>query len=232
MPNLLNSFGRTKTHVNNSGKVLFESSVPGTYSYTFPRKTKCGIICVGGGAGGFASKLGYGPDGNVLWGNMAYSGGSGAYSYTERVFEKGENIRIYVGKGGDAYHSSGNYGAVTPSSPTLYLTLVNGTSSGVFIIDAYITTRILYAGPGEGGWWYLSNPDDPNSITARPSYGGNGTVGGNSGTVTTYGIDSVTGGASVYNGYGVGGNATRGNWAATNGGNGYVKIYIIPSDNI
>lgn len=51
MPNLLNSFGRTKTYVSNDGYIVFESSVPGTY----PISLGSGIyhvVLIGGGGGG------------------------------------------------------------------------------------------------------------------------------------------------------------------------------------
>lgn len=228
MPNLLNSYGRTKTWVDNGGLVLFESAVPQTHIYTFPRKTKCGIICVGGGAGGFAAPLGFGADGSILYGNMAYSGGSGGYSYVEHVFEETDTITISVGAGGSAYYSSSAYGAVTPSSPNLYLNVVSGQPSSVSVGGS----DICVANAGGGGRWYLSDPSNPNSVQASPSLGGSGTTtNGNNGVVATSGVNYVAGGVAVYENYGTGGNATRGS-NATSGVAGYVKIFILATDNI
>ena len=241
MANLLKSFGRTKTWVNNSGLILFESSIPGTYTRTMSRKTRCGIYCVGGGVGGFSAKTGItineGMPGHeaTFTGLMASSGASGGYSYTEHTFNAGDTLIISVGAGGTSYASTALYGTIAQSHPSLTLGNVAGGASRVIVGSSLI----LFANSGTAGRMYFTNPADPNTMAVDVSAGGSGSAyWGNNGTATGSGSNlSLAGGASVYAGYGAGGSAgfTGDNqsgspWAA-NGSAGYVKIVILSSDN-
>lgn len=241
MGNLLHSFGRTKTWVNNSGLILFESSIPGTYTKTMPRKTRCGIYCVGGGVGGFSARVGFDaynpgdPSYNPFTGLLASSGASGGYSYTEHTFNAGDTLIISVGQGGYSYVSSSLYGVITPSNPSLTLGSVSGTASRVIVGNSLI----LFANSGTAGRIYFANPSNPNTMTFDVSAAGSGSVSfGNNGIVYGSGSDvSLAGGASVYGGYGAGGSAgfsgnnQTGSPRASNGSAGYVKIVILSSDN-
>lgn len=221
-----------------NGTVLFEQTTPGVYMYTFQHKVKCGMICVGGGAGGLCAKMGIKinegtPSEQTFYGLCAWSGGSGGYSYQEHTFDKGDTAYIWVGSGGTAVASTGVYGIISQSSPSVSL-YTEGTGSRIIVNSSLINS----ANPGGGGRFYFSNPSDPNSVAVDLISGGSGwTTNGNAGQYNSTGTNvSLNGGVSVYNGYGAGGNSgytgtnqTGTPWA-NNGGNGYVKIYaIMPS---
>ena len=241
MGNLLHSFGRTKTWVNNSGLILFESSIPGTYTKTMPRKTRCGIYCVGGGMGGFCAKTGLtineGMPGyeQTFTGLMASSGASAGYSYTEHTFNAGDTLIISVGAGGSGYASTSLYGTIAQSHPSLTFGNNAGGASRVIVGSSII----LFANSGSAGRMYFTNPADPNTMAVDVCSGGSGSVSfGNNGVVTGSGSNiSLAGGASVYGGYGAGGSAgfngdnQSGSPWASNGSAGYVKIVILSSDN-
>ena len=235
MPNLLNSFGRTKTWVDNAGKVLFESSIPGSYTYTFPRQTKCGVICVGGGAAGFSAKLGASAGGLTFTGLFPFSGGSGGYSYIEYSFNEGDVLTLIVGKGGTSYASTNVVGTISQSNPSYSPTIIEGTSSFVVLGGS----TILSGGKATAGRFYFATPSDPNTLTITPSIGGVGTTtNGNNGIIEqNHNNMSLPGATSVYQGYGAGGSAgyngdnQSGTPWANNGTNGYIKIFILSSDN-
>lgn len=242
MVKLLNAFGRTKTCIDNSDYIIFESSINGTYTKVMPRKTKCGIICVGGGVGGFSAKVGFAaydpghPRYDPYTGIMASSGGSGGYSYSEHTFEAGDTVDIFVGKGGTAYASSSLYGVITPSYPSLTLGNVSGTASRIIVGNSLV----LSADSGTPGRMYFTNPSDPNTVTFDVSVGGTGaTQNGNNGSVSGNGSNLyLNGGAAVYDTYGTGGpagfsgnNQTGTPWA-NNGTDGYVKMFVLPEDEI
>lgn len=241
MGNLLHSFGRTKTWVNNSGLILFESSTPGTYTKTMPRKTRCGIYCVGGGMGGFCAKTGITVNEGMpgyeitVTGLMASSGASGGYSYTEHTFNAGDTLVISVGQGGAAYSSTALYGTIAEAHPSLTFGNNAGGVSRVIVGSSIISS----ANSGSAGRMYFTNPADPNTMAVDVCSGGYGSTSyGNNGSVTGNGSDiSLSGGASVYGSYGAGGSAgfvgnnqTGSPWAS-NGSAGYVKIVILSSDN-
>lgn len=218
-----------------NGTVLFEQTTPGVYMYTFQHKVRCGVICVGGGAGGFCAKIGIKineglPDEMTFYALRAWSGGSGGYSYQEHTFNKGETAYIWVGSGGTALASTGVYGTVSQSNPTVSL-YTEGTGSRIIVGSSLINS----ANPSGGGNFSFPNPWDISSIIIEPIYGGSGwTTNGNAGGYSVGQANaSLNGGASVYNGYGVGGSAgytgdaSSGTPWANNGGNGYVKIYAI-----
>ena len=221
------------------GTILFDSSVPGTYSYTFQHSIKCGVVCVGGGVGGFCAKTGItinegSPSEATFSGLMASSGASGGYSYTEYDFNKGDSVIISVGQGGTAYSSAALYGTVAQAHPSLTLGSVAGTTSRVVLGNSII----LFANSGTAGRIYLSTPSNPNTLAYEVSAGGSGSASfGNNGIITGAGSNvSLNGGSSVYEIYGAGGNAgfsgdnQSGTPWANNGGNGYVKIFaIMPS---
>ena len=240
MVKLLDSFARTRTFVNNTGCVLFESSTAGTDFYIFERRTRCGIICVGGGCGGFCAKLGVvinegTPSQQVFSGLTAMSGGSGGYSYSEHIFEKDDIAIIFVGSGGTKFSSTNIY-AVSQSNPRIDIGVTDGSASRVIVGSSLL----CFANPGTGGSVYLSNPSDANTLTFSPSSGGSGSVSfGNNGSVVAQGSNvSIAGGGSVYGGHGIGGaagfsgdNQSGSPWA-NNGTSGYVKIFVLAEDVI
>lgn len=217
-----------------NGHVFFESNTPGNYSVNIPYKVKCGIICVGGGMGGFCAKTSIIVDGASFTGLVAFSGASGGYSFAEHTFDAGSNIIISVGKGGDGYSSTSLYGSISKSNPTLQISGVEGTQSRVIVGSSLI----LFANSGTDGKLYFTDPNNPNTAVGQPSSGGTGaTKNGNDGDSTGKGTDvNLAGGASVYSGHGAGGSAgfsgnnQSGSPWANNGASGYVKIYaIMPS---
>lgn len=227
---LLNCFFRISSSVRANGYIIFESSTPGTYTVTFPRKTKCGVICVGGGGGGFAAKLGrFNPSSSFpTTGDFAFSGSSGGYSYIEYTFAAGETATIVVGAGGRGYSSSEVYGYVSSEHPSIYCGqgIVEGEISSVASTSSG-SGYVCLANGGGGGRYLYESP------YYQPAYGGYAwTTSGNRGNVSRPADSniSVLGGTSVYNNYGTGGNATRTSWSATDGGSGYVKIFIISTD--
>lgn len=133
MPNLLNSFGRTKTYVSNDGYVVFESSVPGTY----PISLGSGIyhvILIGGGGGGAHRFRGY-DDYDVA----RAQGGVGAT--IECIIKITENVNAIVTVGSAGTTVAGiNQGNIT----------VNGIS-GTATVISNIQGVSLVANNGTGG---------------------------------------------------------------------------------
>lgn len=188
---------------------VWESSTPGTYQVELKASGKYQIILVGagGGAAAYGSK-------------RKSAGGSGGYINGYFNLDKG----IYtftVGKGGTGIYSPDDG----------YLTAGSGTSTS---ISSNICN--MSAGAGSGGYIYQYN----SGCTITPGSGGSvssvpssilveliASQSGNSGNGTTSGSYTVmNGGASLYNGYGKGGDAYAGT-KNENGGNGYAMIKSI-----
>ena len=188
---------------------VWESSTPGTYQVELKASGKYQIILVGagGGAAAYGSK-------------RKSAGGSGGYINGYFNLDKG----IYtftVGKGGTGIYSPDDG----------YLTAGTGTSTS---ISSNICNMAAYA--GTGGYIYQYN----SGCTITPGSGGSvssvpssilveliASQSGNSGNGTTSGSYTVmNGGASLYNGYGKGGDAYAGT-KNENGGNGYAMIKSI-----
>ena len=188
---------------------IWESSTPGTYQVELKASGKYQIILVGagGGAAAYGSK-------------RKSAGGSGGYINGYFNLDKGI-YKFTVGKGGTGIYSPDDG----------YLTAGSGTSTS---ISSNICN--MSAGAGSGGYIYQYN----SGCTITPGSGGSvssvpssilvelvASQSGNSGNGTTSGSYTVmNGGASLYNGYGKGGDAYAGT-ANENGGNGYAMIKSI-----
>ena len=207
-----------------SGTVLFESSTPGNYNITPLVPVNCNVICVGGGAGG-TSVYGYGI--HVISCAAAYAGGgSGGYSNTN-VSLNNIQYPITVGAGGN----KSVYNFNNDKSYTL-----NGNSGSQSSLS-----NLVSAGGGNAGSAYAKvdhyGSFHDNSASSTAGTGGSGvTANGNNGSNDKYvasshytGYKAVAGGASVYGGYGAGGNAeiNDGTAKAANGTAGYVKIVTL-----
>lgn len=187
-------------------QVLYESSTGGT-STTLNLLTtgRYQVICVGGGSGGayvYSSKF---SDGRA-------SGGSGA-GFNGIVNLSSGNHTIKVGAGGNglAYETNGKTSATSTAGgqSAIDSTIVAGGGGAA---TAGIHGATQTAGSG-GVLSYDSSKVQSYTLATN----------GNAGT-TIYN-SNITGGASVYGGYGKGGNA--GNSYTTAGGSGYVKVIYI-----
>lgn len=174
--------------------VVFECSVPGTYTIKPKGKGVYQAILVGAGAGGLGGRGGN-------W-SIGCSGSSGGLSQTEISLKKKEYTFI-VGAGGASCNTNDGYGY--PGGDTQILMGTNIVAVGGGAKASYV---ICY----QGG----------------PSYATLGVVGvgitqnGNAGSSAGVGDCICTGGASVYNGYGRGGDGNR--YGGGVGANGYVKL--------
>ena len=187
-------------------QVLYESSTGGA-STTLNLLTtgRYQVICVGGGSGGayvYSSKF---SDGRA-------SGGSGA-GFNGVVYLSEGNYTVEVGAGGSgqAYETNGKSWATSTAggqSAIDSIIVAGGGGSATAGIHGAAQT----AGSG-GTLSYDSSKVQSYSLATN----------GNAGT-TAYNAN-IDGGASVYGGYGKGGNA--GNSYTTAGGNGYVKVVYI-----
>lgn len=215
------------------GEVIFEASTAGDSVIGIPVSGVYEIIAVGGG-GGTVVANGYGKynKGGYFGSSTGAAGGSGALAIGRFRLSAGQQLNVTVGsKGGDVYDQVG--------SGTHYITCDNGGQSKVLLSGGVLVS----AGGGGGG--YTDNTANNNYYSSpRAGSGGTATVdssaisrsttNGNNGTASHAGWDysiSVTGGASVYNGYG---KATSGTASPpfshtfTNEGTaGYVRVKFI-----
>lgn len=196
------------------GTVVFESSTAGTYSIDIDRDQDFRIIAVGGGSGGT-----YNLDnsGDHMEKQGSASGGSGAYLEFVKTLQKG-SYTVTVGAGG-AKNGGFHDGSSFPSGAggDTYMSL-NGTD--LFKCGGGTSATALYAttfrgSAGQGG----SNTLPSEYITIEEN-----TVGNNGSSKVAY--SNLSGGASVYNGYGAGGSSQSDyRWGnSTAGTAGYLKI--------
>lgn len=183
-------------------EVIFQSSTPGTYIVDIATSGYYNVAVVGGGSGGayvYSSKF---SDGRA-------SGGSGAGFVGIVYLTAGvHTIKVGAGGSGKAYESNGQSSATSTAgeqSAIDSIIVANGGGSA----KARIRGASQTAGSG-GTLSYDSSKVQSYSLAKN----------GNAGT-TIY-ESNITGGASVYGGYGKGGNA--GNRYTTSGSNGYVLI--------
>lgn len=175
-------------------EVVFESSTPGDYQFK-PKIT--GIyytIIVGGGAGGIGGRQGN-------W-SIGCSGSSGGLSETE-IKLKAKEYTISVGAPGAAKNTNSGLGNAGGDSCISWgdLKLVEATGAAASYVNC---------------WQGSANTKTPGT----PGVGL--TKNGNSGSGNGAGDCYCAGGASVYNGYGKGGDGNRS--GGNSGVGGYVKI--------
>lgn len=133
-------------------------------------------------------------------------GGSGGYSKIEKVLIEAGEYTVVVGAGGSRATAFEHTRATAGTGGTS--SFMNYTAEGGTGGDCALQAGIVIAGTGGVGL----------------------TQNGNNGNAGTGYNTTFTGGASVYNGYGKGGNGCATNPGGsligntTNGGNGYVKI--------
>lgn len=142
MPNLLNSFGRIKTYVNNNGYVVFDSTTAGTYSINLGAGIY-NVILIGGGGGGAYCHFGSGHSIIETW---AQGGVAGTIDCVIRV-EKDVTATLVLGAGGKTNtlissqgDVSGLDGADSRLSGIPQVSLVAGHSTGGVIVNGYSTT--------------------------------------------------------------------------------------------
>lgn len=198
-------------------QVLFESSTPGTYNVEILGKIKCEACCIGAGAGGNCTGgRYYGSHNKSGWASAGAGGGGGAGFIGEFVLNKGIHS-IKVGKAGDGFRGGLS---VTAKAP-------DGEASQI--------DNFIIAGGGIGGTVRVSS----SGRTEQQTAGAGGTISVSgisviSSTLNSNGNNGSTsggtppGGASLYGGYGAGGQGfDRGSSEPVTGlpgTNGYVKI--------
>lgn len=187
-------------------QVLYESSTGGaSTTLTLEVDGRYQVICVGGGSGGayvYSSKF---SDGRA-------SGGSGAgFNGFVNLSSGSHTIKIGAGGSGQAYEKNGQVWATSKAGGQSAIDSII-VAGGGGAAKAGIHGATQTAGSG-GILSYDSSKVQSYSLATN----------GNAGT-TTYN-SNITGGASVYGGYGKGGNA--GNSYTTAGSNGYVKVVYI-----
>lgn len=173
-------------------EVVFESSTAGTYSLELLETGKYEVYCVGGGGGGNTYSSGIPP-------RFFSSGGGSGGGFIGVINIVKSSYSIIVGNLGSrstSQQAGGTGGSSTIGSLIICSGGIGGRSNGFTPIG------------GSGGTVTLNTT--PVNVTLNSS--GN-TGGGNTGTGT------VLGGASLYNGYGKGGDSNSNNARA-----GYVKI--------
>lgn len=191
-----------------SGEVVFESSTPGTYSFTPPnsRLYKITIVGAGGGAAAFRLK---GPGGMQIPQYLgAGSGGLSIYTGVEML--QSRTYTIIVGQRGNGVDG----GALASDSGVTVYGQDGGTSSISSIGSASGGTGAVLSAAASG----------PKHV----GYGGAGiTQNGNDGQARTDTQAPAPGGASVYNGHGEGGTGYFNSPYVSSGTAGYVKIETI-----
>lgn len=181
-----------------AGRVLVESSTPGTYTYTIPKTQNYYFIIVGAGGGSA-----WGGSGHYT--NYNAAGGSGACAAGVIKLAKGTVLTYVVGALGanNAGSSVGNYPAKAGGLSSLSLSnTAFATANGGGGAIAHIHTSPTRT-PGAGGTYTMGTGVVVDSLITKNGYAG----------------INDTPGASVYGGFGKG-NAT----GTVNGTNGYVLI--------
>ena len=174
-------------------QVLFESSTPGTYSLNVLTDGVYEVYCIAGGSGGATWHV------MTNWRTATGASGSG---YIGNLKITRHTYQIVIGGG-----SSGKYNTTKKVSDA-----ENSSISNVVI---------SYGGKGgKADGTQAIGGDIPTIFVQEISFtlkqsGNNGIVTGKSG--------SYSGGASLYNGYGKGGDVYTNNYA-NDGANGYIKI--------
>lgn len=195
-----------------SGELIFESSTPGTYEIELLATGIYEVYCIGGGAGSLRNNL---SNSKYTFRQVSIAGGSGA-GYIGRITLSEGVLSICVASGGIGQsfsNNSLNYGVNTGA-------LAGGTSSiGTFVSvggGKPGSTGRDQMNPSYGGEIPSVNVDEINTILRS---------GGNIGECQNRTTTSVSGGASVYENYGKGGDVIG--ISPQNGSAGYVKIIYL-----
>lgn len=192
------------------GEVLFDSSSSGPGIYPLYVKCRCKLeVKLVGGGGGCASFGGYYSNNYTL--NSSGGGGAGAYVHGIIEVQSG-NYNIVVGSGGDGVRAAGVVGQQIA---------YDGTNTSVFGQTA------------EGGKGGKAGNDGTGGAGGVYSTILTGEEGGEGGSMpyvvarNSYPIQDISGGASLYGGYGAGGYIEGGSLENYNGSDGYVKIVAV-----
>jgi hypothetical protein len=209
---------------DNVQPLYYAFPIPGTYSVQpIPGYPYLALDLVGAGGGGGGTD-GYGAS------YAGGGGGSGGYSFnildTTGIIG---NFTVTVGAGGTAASASLD-GTVYPGVPGITRTGTKNAGTGGTSSVLYSLTNYYNALGGGGGIGNTGSNDD--------GVGGAGGVGttisGNPGVTPSGPIDiypAAAGGASVYGGFGAGGDSQNSNFTSNSdadlpqaGGNGYVRM--------
>lgn len=215
MAKLLNSFGRTRTFLDNADYVVFRKNTAGAWSYTIPETRMYYIDAVGGGAGGWAVHL-YRHEPNVdPYRLLPFGGGGSGWSaFGPFYLTKGTVISGVVGNGGAAKTQD-----IAASNLGTFYSNPGGATT--VIVDG-----VTYTQPG-GLAASITHTVETEYGTSTNSLGspGNMANGNNGIRATTTG----TGGASVLENAGYGGNASTpigGGLDASAGYRGLIRVRV------
>lgn len=215
MSKLLDSFGRTRTFLDNANYVVYRKKTAGSWSYTIPETRLYYIDLVGGGAGGWGvHRHRANPNDSFVY--LPFGGGGSGWSvFGPFYLTKGTVISGTVGAGGAAKTDD-----LVSSTPAGTYTGNNGGQSTATISG----TQYVQAG-GIAGKVVVVSSDAYGSWTNGQGSTGNKTNGNNG----TRGTTTGTGGASVLENAGTGGDASTpvgGTMSATNGVAGIVRVRV------
>lgn len=214
MAKLLNSFGRTRTFLDNADYVVFRKNTAGAWSFTIPETRMYYIDAVGGGAGGWAVHL-HRNNPHDAYVHLPFGGGSSGWSaFGPFYLTKGTVISGVVGNGGAAKTddiAATNYGTFTSNPGGATTAIVDGVT---YTQPGGLAASITHTSSTEYGTW-------------TRSFGSPGTEqDGNNGTSAT---TTGTGGASVLENAGYGGNASTpigGGLDASAGYRGLIRVRV------
>lgn len=214
MSKLLNSFGRTRTFLDNADYVVYRKNTAGSWSYTIPETRMYYIDAVGGGAGGWAVHL-HRNNPHDAYLHLPFGGGSSGWSaFGPFYLTKGTVISGIVGNGGAAKTSdiaATNYGTFYGNAGGNTTAVVNGVT---YTQPGGIAAVITHTQETQYGSWTNSLGSSGNKANGNN---------GNRGT------ESGTGGASVLENAGYGGNASTpigGGLDATPGYRGLIRVRV------
>lgn len=189
-----------------TNQVIFEKAAAGTYSVELLEAGNYEVYCIGGGAGGFylfSEKSGGGYLRRLV-GGASGSGFIGVLNLSKKTYT------VTVGAGGQP--------TKTEATGTRY-----GEGGGASSITGVITSPAggapsAQVGSGSFGSSPTGGAPQLNQSIISTTLNSNGKSG-----ATATSLQAIAGGASVYNGYGKGGDVSN-KGAGTAGTAGYVKI--------
>lgn len=194
---------------------ILEFGTSGTQQIYIPQSRYYDIDLVGAGAGGGAI---YRQIKNQnIYARWGFGGGSGGYTRINRIYIPQGYITIKVGKGGT--------GVVQTVPNTANVGTYGGTDGESTTIT--IAGEIYSCEGGKAG--YLRVNEGSANDTYRNGLGGNGTTttGNNGQTIINASTQIATGGSSIFENKGKGGDARQASQAeifANNGGDGFIRI--------
>ncbi|MCR5261962.1 MAG: hypothetical protein K6C94_09020 [Candidatus Gastranaerophilales bacterium] len=172
----------------------FIRSAPGTYTLTIGQDGYYDVVAIGGGAGGAVGM-------NVYSVKSTSSGGSGA-AFAGKIYIPAGTYTCTVGAGGSAAGNGGYGGGGGATSIGDLISAGGGTQGAYATWDNRVQSF--------GGTVTVNTTIDSSTLNSN----------GNNGSVA-FNADSA-GGASLYRGYGKGGDA--GCYGAYNGSNGFLSV--------